>query len=294
MLIKMIQINQVEKLKWLIYGSKGWIGQQVCKLLSHEQIIHGKARCDNENDVEQEILNTNPDRIISLIGRTSGPGYNTIDYLEQPGKLNENIRDNLFSAIILATIAKKYNIHFTYLGTGCIFDGYDGYDEESKPDFFGSSYSTTKGFTDRLMHVLFNDCTLNVRIRMPIVGKVHPKNFITKITKYEKICSIPNSMTNLDELLPKMIIMARNKIVGTINLTNPGLISHDEILTLYKEIVNPNFTWKNFTKEEQSKILLGGRSNNLLTTTKLEGLFPDVLPIRESVKNALNCMKNNI
>lgn len=286
-----------QNLTWLIYGSQGWIGQQVCELLKpiSKQVIYGKARCDLETDVELEILNTKPDRIISLIGRTSGPGYNTIDYLEQPGKLNENIKDNLFSPVILASLAVKYKIHFTYLGTGCIFDGDEnGYDENAKPDFFGSSYSTVKGFTDRLMHILFNDTVLNIRIRMPIVSDVHPKNFITKITNYEKICSIPNSMTNLDELLPKMIIMAQNKIVGTINLTNPGLISHNKILTLYKEIVDKDFVWKNFTKEEQSTILLGGRSNNLLLTTKLENLFPDVLPIKESVKNALILMKKKI
>ena len=33
---------------------------------------------------------------------------------------------------------------------------------------------------------------------------------------------------------------------GTLNFTNPNVISHDEILEMYKEIVDPNFTWKNF------------------------------------------------
>ena len=33
---------------------------------------------------------------------------------------------------------------------------------------------------------IFNDCVLNVRIRMPIVGNHHPRNFITKIVNYKK------------------------------------------------------------------------------------------------------------
>ena len=48
----------------------------------------------------------------------------------------------------------------------------------------------------------------------------------------------------------------KNNQKGTINLTNPGLISHNEILQMYKEIVDPSFTWENFTYEEQMEILV--------------------------------------
>lgn len=283
-------------MKWLIFGSKGWIGCQICQILSNlnETIIPAQSRADDEIQVEKEIIESKPDRIISLIGRTSGPGYNTIDYLEQKGKLVENIKDNLYGPIVLALLSKKYNIHLTYLGTGCIFNGgydNDGYKENDRPDFFGSSYSVVKGYTDRLMN-FFDDSVLNCRIRMPIVTDNNPRNFITKITKYDKICSISNSMTVLPELLPLMIDMAKNKVTGTINLTNPGIISHNEILEMYKEIVDSTFTWKNFTLEEQRQILLADRSNNMLNTDKLQKLYPNVLPIKESVRNILHEMKS--
>ena len=54
-------------------------------------------------------------------------------------------------------------------------------------------------------------------------------------------------MTILPELLPLVLDMMNNKLTGTVNLTNPGLISQNEILQMYKDIVNPKFTWKNFT-----------------------------------------------
>jgi hypothetical protein len=44
--------------------------------------------------------------------------------------------------------------------------------------------------------------------------------------------------------------MMRNGEVGTWNMTNPGKISHNEILEMYRNHVNPDFTWKNFTEEE--------------------------------------------
>ena len=39
---------------------------------------------------------------------------------------------------------------------------------------------------------------------------------------------------------------------------------------MYKEIVDPNFEWKNFNLEEQSKILDSDRSNNFLQTKKVD------------------------
>ena len=291
-------------MKILIYGSKGWIGCQFIEILKNDQTEYyeGKSRVDNLQEVEDEIKAVKPTHVISLIGRTHGKindkVYSTIDYLEQPNKLTENIRDNLFSPLMLATICKKENIHFTYLGTGCIFTYNDehpfgkeenGFTESSLPNFFGSSYSVVKGYTDRMINQI-NENALNLRIRMPITSEKSGRNFITKITTYKKICSVSNSMTVLPELLPFVLDMMKNNQKGTINLTNPGLISHNEILQMYKEVVDPSFTWKNFSYEEQIEILASERSNNYLDTSLLESKY-NVKNIKDSVRDILNIYK---
>ena len=294
-------------MKVLIYGSRGWIGQQFVQLLNEHSVdyVCGNSRVDNDNELLLEIESIAPTHIISFIGRTHGKIgdkiYTTIDYLEEPGKLIENIRDNLYSPLLLCEICRKKAIHFTYLGTGCIFKFDDehpfgleenGFTENSLPNFFGSSYSIVKGFTDRLTHQ-YNDCMLNLRIRMPINGRKNGRNFITKITTYDKICSVPNSMTVLPELLGYVIDMMKQQLKGTINLTNPGLISHNEILEMYREIVDPTFTWKNFSQDEQRKILAADRSNNYLDTTLLESLYPQVCNIKDAVRKCLLEYKND-
>jgi 3,5-epimerase/4-reductase len=288
----------------LIYGHKGWIGQQIIQYLNsiyteyQFKYICGDARVDNIKEVENEIKSIYPTHVISLIGRTHGDGIQTIDYLED--HLYENVRDNLFGPIALSMLSKKYDYHLSYLGTGCIFEydntndilngekDYKKFNEADTPNFNGSSYSVVKGFTDELMHLTNS---LNIRIRMPITSKTNERNFITKITSYEKICSIPNSMTVLDELIPIMMDLVFKKHVGTINMVNPGVISHNEILDMYKEIVDPDFTWQNFTIEEQDEILKSKRSNNHLDTTLLEELYPTVKNIHESVRECLQNFK---
>jgi len=293
-------------MKVLIYGSKGWIGNQFVSILIENGVhfVGGKSRVDDEVQLLAEIESIAPTHVVSFIGRTHGQigttNYTTIDYLEQSGKLTENIRDNLFSPLLLAEVCRLRQIHFTYLGTGCIFK-YDeehpfgqevnGFDEESLPNFFGSSYSIVKGFTDRFIHLYDN--VLNLRIRMPITGEKNGRNFITKITTYERVCSVPNSMTVLPELLVYVLEMMRRKTTGTVNLTNPGLISHNEMLEMYREIVDPAFTWKNFNQDEQRAILAADRSNNFLETTKLETMFPQIRHIKDAVRDCMVSYRNH-
>ena len=285
---------------FLVYGSKGWIGSLFCEYLTsqHPKItfIQGNSRIDNEQHVIFEIKKTKPTHVISFTGRThgtiEGKTINTIDYLEHPGKLVENVRDNLVGPIILADVCKKYNIHYTYLGTGCIFNSEmdsDIFTEQSSPNYFGSSYSIVKGYTDILMKRFSH--ALNLRIRMPISSKINDRNFITKITKYSKICSIPNSMTVLDDFFPIFVDLMLKRKSGTYNCTNPGTISHNEILEAYREIIDHSFTWVNMTLEEQNKMLLSARSNNELCTDKIKNEYPNLKGIKTSVVIALNKMK---
>jgi len=293
----------------LCFGSNGWIGGQLRSLFqahpSIATITIAKSRPQYVSDVQAELDAVKPTHVVSTIGRTHGKIDNTviptIDYLEYPGKLRENVCDNLYAPIVLAHECAQRNIHYTYLGTGCIFEFDDnhpmdhtelGFTEDDLPNFFGSSYSVVKGFTDQLMHLYPR--ALNVRIRMPITAEPSPRDFITKICSYEYICSITNSMTVLDELLPLLVDMIVTGRTGTIQLSNPGTISHEEILTLYKEICDPTKTWKTMSYEEQSQVLKSKRSNNSLDTTLLQTWYPHVRDIKTAIRHTLEQRKNRM
>ena len=152
----------------LIYGSKGWIGNIFKNILKKNNINFycGKSRADCKSTLIEEIDTIKPTHVISFIGRTHGTigdkKITTIDYLEEPGKLVDNIRDNLYSPLLLSELCKIRKIHYTYLGTGCIFkfdethpfeQEANRFKEDSLPNFFGSSYSIVKGYTDQIMNL---------------------------------------------------------------------------------------------------------------------------------------------
>lgn len=160
--------------------------------------------------------------------------------------------------------------------------GVQGFKEEDTPNFTGSYYSHCKAITENLLKAFPNVLTL--RVRMPIVEDLtYQRNFISKIIKYYKVIDIPNSMTVLPELIPYSVEMAKRGLTGVMNYTNPNAISHNEILELYKQYIDEDFTWENFTVEEQAKVIVAPRSNNLLDTKRIEGEFPQILNIRDSL-----------
>ena len=270
-------------MKFLLYGGKGWIGSKINKLLdTPENDIHfGTSRCDNYDQVYQEISTIMPDRVICTIGRTSGKGIGNIDYLETA--TYENLRDNLFAPITVIEICHVLGIHVTYMGTGCIYDGQNDYTESDEPNFTGSKYSLIKGFTDKLTSDYIDVC-LNVRIRMPIddITDTSSKNLLTKIKSFSHVITDQNSMSYLPTLLPVLIDMIIKKHTGTINLVNPKSISPAEIA----DIINPpnleTPTIQKITSQDlmTQKMVQAPRSNNTLSTDKLLSLYPDIPDIR--------------
>lgn len=130
---------------------------------------------------------------------------------------------------------------------------------------------------------------------MPVSDDLHSRSFVTKITKYEHVVDIENSNSLLHDLLPAAVLLADHRDLGVYNFTNPGAISHNEVLALFKKIVRPEFAWKNFSVEEQSKILKAGRSNCKLDTTKLTEKMKDYNYVIPEVHDAYKaCFKRMI
>ena len=168
------------------------------------------------------------------------------------------------------------------------------YTESSPPNFTSSFYSLTKSHVEPLLASYPN--TLTLRLRMPVSPDLHPRSFLTKITKYAHIVDIPNSHTLLHTLLPCAVLLAAEGETGVYNFTNPGrALSHNDVLGLYKDYVDPAFTWANFSLEQQSHVIKAGRSNCRLDAEKLvrkmkEAFGVEVMSAEEAWREALGLM----
>lgn len=283
---------------YLLFGKSGWIGGKLIELLTAQgKTFHlAESRTFNRESVLAEIEKIKPTHVLNAAGVTGRPN---VDWCED--HRDETIRSNVLGTLTIADICAIKGIHHLLYATGCIFEyddahviGGQGFLEEDKANFHGSFYSHTKALCEDLLNEYPTTCTL--RVRMPISDDLSSRNFVTKIVKYDKVVNIPNSMTVLTDLLPVSLIMAERKLTGVYNFCNPGAISHNEVLDLYREHVDPTYTYSNFSVEEQAKILKAGRSNNTLDHTKLIAALPDVhIPdIKTSMKEVMKRMKVNL
>ncbi|KAF2157641.1 UDP-4-keto-6-deoxy-glucose-3,5-epimerase/ UDP-4-keto-rhamnose-4-keto-reductase [Myriangium duriaei CBS 260.36] len=256
---------------FLIWGGRGWIAGHLQDLLKSQgkQAHVTTVRMEDREAVIKVIDEIKPTRILNCAGCTGRPN---VDWCED--NKQETIRSNVIGTLNLADVCYLKGIHLTVFATGCIY-AYDkthtmggkGYVEEDAANFDGSFYSATKSKVETIMNFYPNVLTL--RLRMPVSDDLHSRNFVTKIASYSRVVDIPNSNTILTDLLPASILLSEHKDTGVYNFTNPGAISHNEVLALFKKIVRPSFEWQNFSLEEQSKVIKAGRSNCELDTTKL-------------------------
>lgn len=288
--------------KVLVFGGKtGWIGGMMVDMVKKEdgiEVAAAESRIENREQVAKELDTFKPTHVLMSAGITGRPN---IDWCEDHKA--ETIRTNVIGTLNLADLCMERNIHCTVYATGCIFKYDDahplgsgiGFKEEDKPNFAESWYSETKGYMEQMLKV-YPNCLI-LRVRMPISDDLFHRNFVTKIAKYERIVNIPNSMTVLTEMLPASLAMAKAGLTGVYNFTNPGVISHNEVMDLYIKYIDSTYTYTNFTVDEQAKILKAGRSNNELDTTKLMADMPEGVvlnDIKTAVELCFQRMKVNL
>lgn len=272
---------------FLIWGANGWIGTMVCKCIldqGHVPII-ASSRLQDYAGINKELDLVKPDYVMNCAGSVGVPN---IDWNEDHKQ--DTYMTNTIGTVNLTDACWRKGIHVTYYATGCIYN-YDkdhpigsGFTEEDEPNYEGSTYSVSKKLSERILREYDN--ILILRIRMPISDDLHNKSIITKLTKYSKVINVPNSMTVLSEMIPISIKMTLDNCKGIYNFTNPGAISHNEILELYKKYIDHEFIWNNFTEDEQNKILKSKRCNCQLDTSKLTARYP-VSEIHDAVEKVM-------
>eukprot|EP01134_Creolimax_fragrantissima_P006577 CFRG6577T1 len=283
--------------EYMVFGSTGYIGSRVVELLEKDgKSVHkATSRIENYSDVATELDHVKPTFVLHAAGLTGRPN---IDWCEEH-KL-ETVQVNVIATLNLANMCHARNIHMTNYATGCIYDydestehcmGGKPFTEDDEPNYTGSFYSQTKIYAEKVIKEFDNVLTL--RIRMPITADLHPRSFVTKISAYEKLINYPNSVTVLTEMLPVSLDMTAKKLKGIYNFTNPGTVSHNDVMDFYRKYIDPSKKTVNFTIEEQAKVIKSGRCNNHLDVSKLTALYPDIPEVHVALENAFKTMAAN-
>ena len=274
-------------MKILIFG-KGYIANKF-KVFYGDEAEISDVRIDDYSVVKAELEVKKPDVVVNCAGKTGRPN---VDWCEDHKM--ETLAGNVLAPLILARACEELGLYMVHIGSGCVYEGYNegvGYCEEDAPNFEGSYYSRTKAWSERMLK---DFAVLQLRLRMPFDSIPSERNFITKITKYNKVISVPNSISVLEDFLNAAKVLIERKATGVYNVTNPGTITHQEILDMYIELVDPAYKYELFSLDELAKITKAGRSNCGLSVEKLEREGIYLRPVVQAVRESLEEYRKNL
>ena len=229
--------------------------------------------------VEREIATIFPSFVVIAAGLTGRPN---VDWCEDHKA--EVLGINFAATLKLIQLCSRLQIHWTYFGTGCIYQ-YDSihensltglaFTEDDIPNFSGSYYSLTKCMLERDLAPYLND-GLVLRIRMPIDSNFedNPRNLIFKLIQYSHSIAdnLWNSITVFDDTALNLIgNMIQRRTVGIFNFCNPRPVLNSELCTLYQTYRN---CFQQFAFVPNGAALLQNtckapRSNCILASDKL-------------------------
>lgn len=221
--------------KFYILGASGFLGSQCADYLAKHghKVFTERIDITDFKALKKKIKETKPDVVIDFAGVRA---YPNIDWCEDHKE--ETISVNVAGAVNAMLAAIENGAFPIQISSGCIYSGGPAkhFSEEDRPNFFGSFYSRMRIAMEMALKEL---PVLQARIRMPISSCPHPRNLINKLISYEKIISLPNSVTLLEDLWPALLKIAKLRPTGILNLTNDGYIQQEDIVKKYKEIVSP-------------------------------------------------------
>jgi len=262
----------------LIFGN-GYIGNELAyseEILRFYKVWMSPARINSPMDIIHELEVYKPDVVINCIGRTGTPN---VDWCENHKA--ETLFANVTIPSMLAIECSQYKederggTPLVHIGSGCVYENtYGKKTETDAPNFYGSYYSRTKIMAQTILSEFPN--VLQLRIRMPIGTKPHPKNLLNKLIQFDKVIDLPNSVTTLPTLEKVLVELLRMGERGIYNVVENGPITHPEIIKIYNRIALEHHLRLSYPEPrimsltEMYGLVKTPRSNCILSVRKLQ------------------------
>ncbi|HEY1849373.1 MAG TPA: sugar nucleotide-binding protein [Opitutaceae bacterium] len=284
-----------------LLGGSGYVGQAYQALFRRLGVaFRSLRRADldyaDRGALTEALRGDRPEFLINAAGYTGKPNVDACEVHKA-----ECLLGNAVLPGVVADACEAAGIPWGHVSSGCIFSG-DG------PGKNGFSEADTPNFTFRTNHCSFYSGTKALgeevlagrpsafiwRLRIPFDGVENPRNYLTKLMRYDRLLEATNSISELDEFVQATFACWTKRIpFGTYNVTNPGRVTTGEVVELIRRsgVCPKKFTF--FTDEAEFMRLAAKtpRSNCVLDPSKLVGAGISLTPVREAIERDLKAWR---
>ena len=280
-----------------LLGGSGYVGQAYQKLLSEKGLPFKNLKRAQLDYTEVETLTEalkkdRPEFLINAAGYTGKPNVDACE--------SDKANCLFGNAVLPARIAEACeatNTPWGHVSSGCIYTGAreDGteFTEEDAPNFTFrqnncSFYSGTKALGEEVLDSA-KDCYI-WRLRIPFDHNESPRNYLTKLMRYQTLLEAENSISQLHEFVAATFACWEKHIAyGKYNVTNPGYVTTSQVVDLILEsgVCKKDYAFFSDEREFMSKAAIAPRSNCIMSSQKLANAGIGMTPVFDAVKQAL-------
>lgn len=280
-----------------LLGGSGYVGQAYQALLQRKNIPFRNLRraevdYTNGETLRAALLRDKPEFLINAAGYTGKPNVDACELQK-----HQCLFGNAVLPGIIADACAAAGVPWGHVSSGCIYTGSrpdgKGFTETDTPNFSFrtnncSFYSGTKALGEE---VLAGKPSLYVwRLRIPFNNVDGPRNYLTKLIRYQRLLEATNSISQLEEFVASTFACWEKRIpFGTYNVTNPGEVTTHEVVDLIKKsgVSNKEFVFFKDETDFMNTAAKTPRSNCTMDSTKLAKTGIQMTEVHEAVARDL-------
>ncbi|MEI6085192.1 MAG: sugar nucleotide-binding protein [Verrucomicrobiota bacterium] len=285
----------------LLLGGTGYVGSAFRAYFEKTGIAYRnltRAELDYTSlPVLTKFLNeSRPEFVINCAGYTGKPNVDACEIHK-----TECLFGNAVLPGIVRTACERAAVPWGQVSSGCIYTGSrpdgHGFAETDPPNFSFrqnncSFYSGTKALGEEVLADAPN-CYV-WRLRIPFNEVDSPRNYLTKVLRYDRLLEARNSLSQLDEFVRAAFACWQQRVpFGLYNVTNPGEVTTHEVVDLIKRSGVSQKEFQFFTDETEFMRLAAKtpRSNCVLDTGKLQRAGIQLTEVHAAIEQALRKWK---
>ena len=284
-----------------LLGGSGYVGQAYQAMLTRKGIpFRNFRRADldytNPATLRDALRRDKPEFLINSAGYTGKPNVDACEIHK-----SECLLGNAVLPGAVAQACAEAGVPWGHVSSGCIYNGARpdgrGFTENDPPNFcfrtnYCSFYSGTKALGEE---VLAGQPNVYIwRLRIPFSNEENPRNYLTKMIRYERLLEATNSISELNEFVASTFACWEKRVpFGTYNVTNPGVVTTREVVDLIQQsgVCRKNYVFFKDDDEFMRTAAKTPRSNCVTDSSKLAAAGIKMTEVHEAVARALSHWK---
>ena len=284
-----------------LLGGSGYVGTAYQDLLTRKGLaFRSIRRADLDytqvSVLREALLRDKPQFLINAAGYTGKPNVDACELHKA-----ECLHGNAVLPGVIAQACEEAKVPWGHVSSGCIYSG-------SRPDGSGFREDDTPNFSFRTNHCSFYSGTKalgeevlagrpNVyiwRLRIPFDNVDNPRNYLTKLMRYQRLLEATNSISELGEFVAGTFACWEKRVpFGTYNVTNPGQVTTKQVVALIKASGVCTKDFEFFASEDDFMKVAAKtpRSNCVMDPSKLLATGIPMTEVNEAVSRALRTWK---